>query len=90
MDCFPLSEGKTATCGANPDNLIRYGLKMHLDTTFAPQPPGLMSEIPDLKIAVEFPIDAAKEIQIEGGGNAGGVIVRLNELALGLNKIGAQ
>ena len=45
----------------------------------------LMSEVAQIEIAAEFPIDARQQVQVESGGDADGIVIGADQAARGLS-----
>src|ERR1019366_1888523 len=55
------------------------GSEMHLDARLALVVPGLMRELRNVELAVELPINAREQVEIERCGDADGVVVGADE-----------
>ena len=86
-DGFTGGEGETHIEGGDVDDLIIKGTKMHFDAVGLLVEEGLVFEPGEVEIAAQFPVDAAEQIEIEGRGNAGGVVVSGKELFHRLDQV---
>jgi hypothetical protein len=66
------------------------GDQVHLDPAALLVPPRLVAEGLDVEVAVELAVDAGQHVAIEGGGHAGGVVVRGQEHRHRLDQVGGQ
>jgi hypothetical protein len=73
---FPLLEGTREIRGPNRHGLPPCRTEVHFDATVYFLIPDVVFEVPKDKVSPEFPIDPGKQIEIEGGGHSGRVIVR--------------
>ena len=86
-DGFTGGEVETHIEGGDVDDLIIEGTKMHFDAVSLLVEEGLVFEPGEVEIAAQFPVDAAEQIEIEGRGNAGRVVVSGKELFHRLDQV---
>ena len=64
--------------------------KMHFDSRLALVVAGFVGELRKLEVAVEFAIDAREQIQVEGRGDADGIVIGAEKLGARLDEIRAE
>src|SRR5262249_46989636 len=67
-----------------------HGAKVHLHATLGVVVTGEVVETGEIEIGAEFAVDAREQVEIEGGGDAGGIVVGHAELMLGLLEVGGE
>ena len=63
---------------------------MHLNAPLVFIISGLVREVPQREVAAKLAIDAGQQIEVECGGNTGGIIVGLQEVGHRLLQVGAK
>ena len=61
---------------------------MHLDAGFGGVPTSLVTEVFGVEVGTEIAIEACEDVEVEGGGGAGGVIVGSEEDGFGFVCVG--
>ena len=72
------------------NNLVNAGAQAHFDTMSLVIVAGLMLEVAEDKTGAQFTVDASKKIKVEGGSDAGGVVVSGEKFVDGFDEIGGQ
>ena len=73
MDRFAFVEGETVF--SNRHLLIDPAFQMHLDARLVIVPDGAMGKGVEIEIRIEFAIDPGQQIEIEGRGHTGRIII---------------
>jgi len=72
-------EGWAGGVGGDVDALGGDGFEVHLDAGFGWVPTSLVAEGFRAKVGGEVAVEASEDVEVEGGGGAGGVVVRGEE-----------
>ena len=75
---------------ADADDLIGARAQVHLDALRFFVVADDVLELAQVEIALQLAVDAAQQVQVERGGDAGGVVVGIEELGSGLHQVRAQ
>ena len=70
--------------------LLPLGLQMHFDAPGVVIDPGDVSELAQVKIGVEFAINAGQQVEIKSGSHSQFVVVGPEQLCAGLFQIGPE
>ena len=86
-DGFSGNEIEGRTSRRNGDGLVDAGFEMHFDAAGELVENGDVLELGNFEISADFAIEASEHVEIEGSGDADGVVVRGDERGDGLHKI---
>lgn len=73
-------EGRATTVGRDGYDLVDQRLEMHLDAGFSGVPASLMAKVGEGEVGVEVAVEAGENVEVEGCGDAGSVVVCGEEL----------
>ncbi len=68
-------EGGAGGVGGDDHGLPCEGFEVHFDTGVGGVPAGLVTEVGEAEVGSKVAVEAGEEIEIEGSGDTGGVVV---------------
>src|ERR1700733_2955933 len=77
-------EGWAGRVRGDVDALGGQGFEVHLDARLGGVPDGFVAEVLDVEVGAEVAVEAGEDVEVEGGGGAGGVVVGGEEGGFGL------
>jgi hypothetical protein len=89
-DCLPFQEFDAHIRRRYTHRLPPLGSQMHFDAPGFAVDSGCMDELPQIKIRIEFAIDAGQQVEIKSSGHSQLVVVRLEQLCAGLFEIRSE
>ena len=75
---------------ADAHDLVDARTQVHLDALRLFVVADDVRELAQVEIALQFAIDAAQQVQVERGGDAGGIVVGVQQLRGGFHQVRAQ
>src|ERR1039457_6065934 len=75
---------------AYADDLVDARAQVHFDALRLFVVADDVGKLAEIEITIEFAIDAAQKIQVEGGGDTGGIVVGIQQLRGGFHQVRAE
>ncbi len=86
----PRAKAASQLGARNPHGLIGQRDQVHLDAALARVPDGAVGEGREVEVGAELAVDAHEQVLVERGRHAERVVVGEQQLALGLDEVGAE